>query len=124
MINEWLGPKDLKMTTEKFEAESGGSYRYIHTDNKGQSFAFHGVFHEVTFPERIIQTFEYEGEEKGHVALETIQFDSLSDNRTRVIAQSLFQSVADRDFMIQSGMEQGVQESHQKLDDLLQKELV
>lgn len=121
---QWAGPKDLIISLEKFEAKEGGMWRYIHSDPSGNDFGFHGVFHELKAPERIIQTFEYEGlPESGHVALETARFESLGEDRTRVVSQSVFQSVADRDGMMQSGMEQGINESYDRLDDLLAKEL-
>jgi hypothetical protein len=81
---------------------------------------FSGSFHEVAGPERLIQTFEYEGlPEKGHVALETSRFEALPGNRTRVVIHSVFQSVADRDGMMMSGAETGVREGHERLDELL-----
>jgi uncharacterized protein YndB with AHSA1/START domain len=119
---QWLGPRGLKMDLELFEPKNGGSWRYIQTDDDGNEFAFHGVNHEVKFPERIIGTFEFEGlPETGHVILETTKFEELPDNRTKLITQSLFQSVDDRDGMIQSGMEYGVKQSHERLDELLEK---
>ena len=121
---QWLGPRELTMILEKFEPKNGGKYRYIHKDEGSNEYAFHGVYHEVTAPERIINTFEFEGlPEKGHVSLETAKFEALSRNRTKLIIQSLFQSVADRDSMVQSGMERGINESHDRLDELLEKEL-
>ncbi|HVW96002.1 MAG TPA: SRPBCC family protein [Mucilaginibacter sp.] len=122
LILQWLGPCNLKMRIDKFDAKAGGSYRYIHTDPAGNDYGFHGVVHEVLAPERIIQTFEFEGlPEAGHVTLETSRFEELPDGRTRVTIQSVFQSVTDRDGMIQAGMEYGVRESHDKLEELLQK---
>ncbi len=80
--------------------------------------------HEVTAPERIIGTFELEGlPEKGHVILETARFESLPGNRTKLTSQSVFQSLADRDGMLQSGMERGVKDSYDRLDELLAKGL-
>jgi len=115
LIVEWLGPRELKMTIEKFEPRSGGSWRYIHEDENGNKFGFHGVFHEISPPERAIQTFEFEGlPEKGHVSLETARFEELPGGKTIVTIQSVFQSVADRDSMIQSGMERGINMSHTK----------
>jgi uncharacterized protein YndB with AHSA1/START domain len=120
ILVKWLGPREMTMTIQKFEAKSGGSWQYTHADKDGNKFPFHGVCHELTTPERIIQTFEFDGlPEKGHVALETAIFESLPGNRTRVTAQSLFQSVNDRDGMVQSGMEHGVKDSHERLDELL-----
>lgn len=119
---QWVGPRDLTMTIEKFEMHDGGSYRYTH-ERDGHKYAFHGVSHEVLAPERIIGTFEFDGlPEKGHVILGTTRFEELPGGRSRVVHQSVFQSVADRDGMIQSGMERGVNEGYEKLDELLAKE--
>jgi uncharacterized protein YndB with AHSA1/START domain len=119
---QWLGPNGYTMKLEKFEPKSGGSYRYIQTNGNGETFGFHGVTHEVKAPERIIDTFEYEGlPESGHVALQTAKFEPLPGNRTRVTAQAVFQSVQDRDGMVQSGMERGIDEGFARLDELLSK---
>jgi uncharacterized protein YndB with AHSA1/START domain len=118
----WIGPRELSTTIEVFEPHLGGTYRFIQTDPAGQEFAFHGVFHEATAPERIIETFEYEGlPEKGHVSFETINFDSLPNQRTRMTTRSVFLSVADRDGMIAGDMERGETESYERLDELLEE---
>lgn len=121
LIVRWLGPRELKMRIDQFDCRSGGAYRYIHTDPAGNDYGFHGVIHDVTVPERIIQTFEFEGlPESGHVTLETTRFEALPGNRTKVTVQSVFQSAADRDGMLQSGMERGVNDSHWRLDELFE----
>ena len=118
---QWLGPRRLSMTLETFEPRSGGRWRYIHKDQSGNEFAFRGVYHEVLAPERIIDTFEFEGlPEAGHVCLETLTLEALLGGRTRLTAHSVFQSVADRDGALQSGMEEGVNDSHERLADLLE----
>jgi uncharacterized protein YndB with AHSA1/START domain len=119
---QWLGPRDLTMRLETFEPRDGGSWRYIQKDANGNEYAFHGVIHDVTAPERIISTFEFEGlPEKGHVILEMTRLEELSGNRTKLTSQSVFLSVADRDGMLQSGMEVGVIDSYDRLDELLKK---
>jgi uncharacterized protein YndB with AHSA1/START domain len=117
---QWIGPRGLTMTLETFESRNGGSWRYIQKDPDGNEFAFHGVNHEVLSPERIIGTFEFEGlPEQGHVILQTARFEALPGNRTRMTSQSVFQSITDRDGMLQSGMEAGVNDSYDRLDELL-----
>ena len=117
----WLGPRGLTTTLEAFEPVSGGRWRFIQKDKDGNEYGFHGVFHEVS-PERMIQTFEFEGlPESGHVILETTTLEALPNGRTRLTAQSVFQSVTDRDGMIQSGMEHGVNEGYERLDEILEK---
>jgi uncharacterized protein YndB with AHSA1/START domain len=119
---QWLGPRDLIMKLEVFEPTSGGRWRYIHKDQQGNEFGFHGVNHEVLPPERIIGTFEFEGlPETGHVSLETVKFEVLPGGRTRVTTHDVFQSVSDRDGMIEAGMERGVLDSHERLDEILVK---
>ena len=119
---KWCGPRDLTMTIEKWEPYAGGSYKFTHERN-GQKFAFLGVNHEVVEPERIIGTFEFDGlPEPGHVLLGTTRFEELPGGRTRLVHQSLFQSVEDRDGMIASGMEHGVNDGYEKLDEFLEKE--
>lgn len=98
--------------------EAGGTSRRT---RKATNSHFHGVNHEVLEPERIIGTFEFEGlPEKGHVLLQEVILESLPDNRTRMTSKSVFLSVEDRDGMIQSGMEEGVNESYQRLDEILE----
>lgn len=122
LYKQWIGPRRLKTTIETFEPRNGGSWRFIQKDEDGNEFAFHGVNHEVLAPERIIFTFEYEGlPETGHVILDTTKFEALPGNRTKIVDQSVFQSVDDRDGMIQSGMEEGVNDSYNRLDELLEK---
>jgi uncharacterized protein YndB with AHSA1/START domain len=116
---KWLGPHGYEMILETFEPHSGGRYRYIHKDKDGNEYGFHGVFHTI-LEDLMIQTFEFEGlPEPGHVTLDTMRLESLPGNRTRITVQSVFQSVADRDGMVQSGMERGVREGYERLDEVL-----
>lgn len=118
----WMGPRDLTTNLETFEPVSGGRWRFIQKDKDGNEFGFHGVNHDVTAPERIIGTFEFEGlPETGHVILETTKFEELPGGRTRVTTQSVFQSVEDRDGMVASGMESGVVDGYERLDEILAK---
>jgi uncharacterized protein YndB with AHSA1/START domain len=116
---EWIGPRGLITTLHTFEPVSGGTWRFTQKDKDGNEYGFHGVFHEVS-PTRVIQTFEFDGlPESGHVNLETMTLEPLPNGRTKLTAHSVFQSVADRDGMVQSGMESGVQEGYERLDEIL-----
>jgi uncharacterized protein YndB with AHSA1/START domain len=116
----WLGPNNMTMSIDYYDSRSGGSYRYVHTDPNGNAYGFHGVIHESTAPNRVIQTFEFEGlPESGHVALDIVIFEELPGKRTRVTIQSVFRSVADRDGMVTSGMERGLTEGFGRLDHIL-----
>jgi len=122
LYEQWIGPRGYTTRIEAFEARSGGNWRYVQKDKDGSEYGFHGVFHDVTPPERIIQTFEYEGlPESGHVVLEEGRFEELPGNRTRFTGRSVFLSVEDRDGMVQSGMEEGLKDSFLRLDELLER---
>jgi uncharacterized protein YndB with AHSA1/START domain len=116
---QWLGPHGYEMILEEFEPVDGGRYRYIHKDKDGNEYGFHGTFHQMT-PDSMIQTFEFEGY-PGHVSLDCMTLEELSGNRTRATIHSIFQSVSDRDGMIQNGMEKGVTEGYERLDEILAK---
>ncbi len=123
LYTKWIGPREQKTTIVTFEPKLGGRYRYVSRDKEGREYAFHGVYHEVKAPEMIIDTFEYEGlPEKGHASLETIKFESLPGNRTKIITKSVFLTPEDRDGMLQADMKRGINESHERLDDLLENE--
>jgi uncharacterized protein YndB with AHSA1/START domain len=113
---QWVGPNGMTTRIDQWDARTGGSWRFVQ-DAEGAEFAFRGCFHEIR-PDRIVQTFTYEGEPDG-VALETMVFEDLGDGRTRMLASSLCDSFEGRDAWLQSGMETGVHEGYAKLDRLL-----
>ena len=116
-IPKWWGPRNLTTTVDRMDVRPGGGWRFIQRDAAGNEFAFHGVYHEVVAPERIVGTFEFEGM-PGHVALETSTLEDLG-GRTRLTTISVFQTVEDRDGMAASGMELGASESMDRLEELL-----
>ena len=116
---KWIGPHGYEMILKEFEPVNSGKYRYIHKDPQGNEYGFHGCFHEISM-ERLTQTFEFEGY-PGHVSLETATLEELPGNRTRVTIHSVYQSVVDRDGMVQNGMEKGVREGYERLDDILKE---
>jgi uncharacterized protein YndB with AHSA1/START domain len=119
LYTQWVGPREMTMTVEKMDARDGGTFRFVH-ERGGHQYTFFGVYHEALAPERIIGTFEFDGlPERGHVILGTTKFEEMPGGRCRLVHQSVFQSVADRDGMVQSGMERGVNDGYEKLDALL-----
>ncbi|HEV2405014.1 MAG TPA: SRPBCC family protein [Ktedonobacterales bacterium] len=116
LLVRWLGPRRMAMTIDRYEVRDGGRWRYTHRDDNGE-YGFHGVFHGDPSPERIVQTNEFEGM-PGHVSLDTLTLEE-RDGKTLMRANSVFQSVEDRDGMVQSGMEEGFNESMERLDELL-----
>jgi uncharacterized protein YndB with AHSA1/START domain len=119
LFGQWWGPRRYTNHIDKFEARPGGLWRVVQRGEDGSEHGFHGVHHDVVAPERIVATFEYEGV-PGHVALQTATFEALG-NKTRMVAQDVFQSVADRDGMVASGMQEGSDESYERLAELLEK---
>lgn len=117
LVAQWLGPRRLTMRIDEYDARTGGSYRYVHAEEDGTEYGFRGVFHEVRPAERIVQTFTYEGYPDG-VSLETAIFEDLG-GRTRVTTTSVVDSIEARDAIIASGMESGLREAYERLDDLL-----
>jgi uncharacterized protein YndB with AHSA1/START domain len=117
LLARWLGPRDLTIDIERYDARDGGIWRYTHTDASGNAYGFHGVFHGDPSPDGIVQTFEFEGA-PGHVSLQTMTFTE-RDGKTLVRTVAGFQSVEDRDAMIASGMERGVHDSDARLTELL-----
>lgn len=117
LVAQWLGPRSHEMRIDHFDCRTGGSYRYLHISD-GNEFAFHGSFHEVRPSELIVQTFTYEGMPDG-VALERMVFEDLGDGRTRITGTSLVDSFEDRDAFVASGMETGVREGYERLDEIL-----
>jgi uncharacterized protein YndB with AHSA1/START domain len=119
LVRQWLGPRKYEMVIERWEARAGGSYRYVHRDEAGYEFGFRGVFHSAD-PENMVQTFEFEGM-PGHVSLDKLELQDLEGGRTRAHIHSVFQSIEDRDGMVQAGMGDGVNEGFERLDELLAK---
>lgn len=115
---KWLGPKNLSMSIGEWDARTGGHYRYSAIRAGEQIASFYGSFHEVRAPERLVQTFTWDGAPDG-VSLDTVTFTELGDGRTRVTTVSVVESFEIRDAILASGMEVGVNEGHEKLDDLL-----
>ena len=101
------------------EVRPGGQWRFVQHDPEGKEYAFHGVYHEIKQPERIITTFEWEGM-PGHILMETIVFEDVG-GKTNVTDASVFQSVEDRDGMVKTGMEEGSYESGERFAEVLIK---
>jgi len=117
LIAQWLGPRRHEMRIDHFDCRTGGSYRYLHVSD-GNEYGFHGSFHEVRPAELIVQTFTYEGA-PDDVALERLVLEDLGDGRTRLTSTSLVDTFQGRDAFIASGMESGIREGYERLDELL-----
>ncbi len=117
LIPQWWGPRRMTTVVDQMDFRPGGTWRFVSGDPGAGEHAFHGTYKEITPPERIVQTFEYEGT-PGHVVLETVTFEDLGGS-TRVRVVSVFNTREERDGMIDAGMERGLTESHDRLEELL-----
>jgi uncharacterized protein YndB with AHSA1/START domain len=119
---QWSGPRSIDTTVERWDARTGGEWRYTASRAADDfTMGFWGSFHEVRPPERIVQTWAFDGQPDG-VSLETVTFEALEGGRCRVVGTSVVESIEIRDQMLASGMETGVVEGYEKLDELLEAE--
>ncbi|GAA2723884.1 SRPBCC family protein [Actinocorallia aurantiaca] len=118
LVARWLGPRGLEMRIDDWEMGTGGRYRYASVQDGQEVASFYGSFHEVRPNERLVQTFTWEGAPDG-VSLETATFEDLDGGRTRVSILSVVESMEIRDQILASGMEVGVNEGYEKLDEIL-----
>ena len=118
-ITQWWGPRRLTTTVDVLDVRPGGTWRFVQRDHEGHEYAFRGEFREVVPPERLVFTFEFEGL-PGHILQQTITFDE-RDGKTIVSSTALFDSVEDRNGMLESGMESGATESWDRLAELLDR---
>jgi len=117
LIPEWWGPRDTTTVVDRMEVRSGGSWRFLVRNSDRSETGFRGTYCEVAPPERIVQTFEWEGM-PGHVSVETATFEDLGD-RTKVTTTSIFHTPEERDGMLGSGMQRGMNETYARLDEVL-----
>ena len=117
LLVQWLGPRKYKMTIDTWEPRDGGKWRFVHSDDQGNAWGFHGVFHGDQTPDGMLQTFEFEGA-PGHVSLESLTLAE-RDGKTIVRNHAVYQSIEARDAMIAGGMEDGMNDGFDRLDDLL-----
>lgn len=117
LIPKWWGPRRFDTKVLQMHVLPGGNWRFVQRDNQGKEYGFHGVYHEVRFPERLVYTSEFEGM-PGHISLVSDKFTE-RDGQTMITSKTVFQSVDDRDQMLQWGMEDGSTEITTRLNEML-----
>jgi len=117
LLVQWLGPRELTLTIGHLDLRHGGTWRYTSSDADGNEYSFRGVFHGTPSLDGIVQTFEFEGT-PCHVCLETTTFTDHGDT-TALTQSTVFQSAANRDAALLSGMADGINESMDRLEELL-----
>lgn len=117
LVPRWWGPRETTTVVDEMDPTAGGRWRFVARNPDGSETGFRGVYREVTLPERIVQTFEWEGM-PGHVSVDTAVFEDLGD-RTRIVSTTVFHATEEREGMLESGMERGMNETYDRLEELL-----
>lgn len=117
LLAQWLGPRGLTVTIDNIDLRHGGTWRYIGSDADGSKYCFRGVFHGAPSVDGIVQTVEFDGM-PGHVCLETLTFAERGET-TLVTQNTVYQSVQDRDRVLHYDMAEDINESIERLEELL-----
>jgi uncharacterized protein YndB with AHSA1/START domain len=120
LVPKWWGPRYLTTVVDKMEVKTGGVWRYIQTDADGNVYAFNGIYIEVQAPERLSYTFEFEPM-AGHSSTDNLTFEELPDGKTKITAETTFDSLEDLEGILQSGMESGAIETWDRLGEILEE---
>ncbi len=118
LVRQWMGPRSVDMDIETWDCRTGGAYRYTATRAGEEVARFYGSFHEARPGERLVQTFTYDGMPAA-VSLEPMTVEPLESGRCRIVAVSVVESMQAQAAMMASGMEVGINEGYEKLDELL-----
>ena len=115
IVEQWMGTKVLKLESKKH-----GSYYFETTDPKGNKFRFNGVIHEFATNRKISRTFEMENTPFG-VQLEFLEFESLTEETSKLTMHVIYRSVAIRDQILQLPFVQGINMAHNRLQEVVIK---
>jgi uncharacterized protein YndB with AHSA1/START domain len=118
-VSRWWGPRKYDVVECEIEFREGGRWRIVHRSPDGEEYAFRGEYREIVRPERIVWTFEFEGF-PGNVSVETLTLEE-HDGKTTLTATSVYDTVEQRDGMLQSGMTDGATETFERLDEYLEE---
>jgi len=116
-LRKWWGPRRLDMVVCEVDLRVGGSWRFVHRAPDGQEFAFYGKYLDVDAPNRLVATWTWEGMPDDE-AIQTLVLEVV-DGGTMVCSEARHQSIADRDQHLENGMEGGMIETYERLDELL-----
>jgi uncharacterized protein YndB with AHSA1/START domain len=117
-LRNWWGPHQFELVVCESDPRVGGRYRFVQRAPDGQEHTFDGVYREVDRPHRLVRTFVYAGAPADE-SVETVTFQR-DRQGTLITSRSVFPSFAARDIYALAGMEAGLRESHQRLDEWLE----
>ena len=116
IVEQWMGSKVLKLDNQKH-----GGYQLEKKDDQGKVvFRANGAFHEYVPNQKITRTFEMENTPVG-VQLEFYAFEALTDDTSKLTMRVIYESVAQRDQVLQYGMRPGVNAAHNRIEEVLKK---
>jgi len=115
IVEQWMGTKVLKLESKKH-----GSYQFETTDPKGNKHRFNGVIHEFVENRKITRTFEMENTPFG-VQLEFYEFQQLTDDTSKLNMHVIYESVAQRDGVLQLPFAKGINMAHDRIQDIVSK---
>ena len=121
LIPQWWGPRRYSTKVDKMDFRVGGQWRFINIDDKGNEYAFHGVYKEIIPNTKVVDTFNFEPIPGDHELLETLLLESIGENQTKMTSTAKYQTIQDLEGMNGSGMEQGAIETWDRLDELVTK---
>jgi uncharacterized protein YndB with AHSA1/START domain len=117
LVAQWWGPNGSRVEVERMELRRGGRWRIVEHGAKGAD-GFEGRYREVAPPHRLAFSFEWDGM-PGHVAIQTMTLEDLGHGRTRLVTVMLCHTPEERDGMLHSGMEGGVNRQYDALEHAL-----
>lgn len=120
-LEQWLGPEGYEMRIEEYDFRAGGKWRYVHLSPDGNEYVFFGEFLEIDAPRSVKQTFNFVMEPQPPPSIDLAEFIEVEGGRTRLVTLTTFEGKEQRDGMLQSGMEKGMNEGYAKLDRILEK---
>ena len=115
LVEQWMGTKVLKLDNKKH-----GSYQFETTVPKGNKYGFNGTIHEFSPNQKIIRTFEMEHTPFG-VQLEFYEFEKLTEETSKLTMHVVYESIAQRDQVLQLPFAQGINMAHNRLQDIAAK---
>lgn len=111
LVEQWMGNKVLKL-----ENKAHGSYQFETTDENGNVlFRANGTIHKVIESQNITRTFEMENT-PFPVQLEFLDFESITEETSKLTMKIIFKSVDDRDNMLKLPFAKGINMAHNRLE--------
>jgi uncharacterized protein YndB with AHSA1/START domain len=115
-LAHWWSPGGSQLEIERLELRRGGYWRFVEHGAKGTQ-GFGGRYREVTAPERLVYSFEWDGM-PAHVMIHTVTLEALGADQTRMVTVVLCHTVDECQGMLHSGMDVGFNRQYEAMDRL------